>query len=395
MRRTELAQSISKPGINRVRMLDLGSLHAEMSDELGACFDRTIMSSRFVTSEWPTEFEVTFAGACNKKYAVGVASGTAALWVALRSSGVGPGSEVITVPNSFFATTESIYLAGASARFADVDPRSHLLDIRSACALLNERTRAVLPVHLFGHVLDVTKLRKELDRRGRQDVVVIEDCAHACLSSRDGCPVPIGDTGTFSFNPGKNLGALGDAGAVVSDRIEVKDRAISLRDHCRRHKNTHDDVGCNFRLDCLNATVLAHKLPRLDGWNQRRREVAQQYDNAFALCKSVDPVRAPSGVASAYHQYVLRTTNRTGLIEYLANHRVDYGVHYPSLISDQPAMRQFDSFNDPTPVAAKMSDLILSLPCHPMLTDGEVQRVITAVLEFDATQEQAEPEDVY
>ncbi|MGJ4939537.1 DegT/DnrJ/EryC1/StrS family aminotransferase [Bradyrhizobium sp. HKCCYLS1011] len=366
----------------QVSMLDL----VGQQEALGAEFVDTLLSvvrtASYVSDGKPTSFERSLARYCKRQHAVGVASGTAALHLALLAAGIGPGDEVVTVPNSFFATTEAILLTGARPVFCDVEAETHLMDIEHAIALVTDKTKAVLPVHLYGQIVDINGLRSRLELAGRGAVLIIEDCAHAVGGQYCGTPVPLGDIGCFSFNPGKNIGGVSDAGAVVTDDDAIAAMVAGLRDHGRVEKNRHDVAGFNVRLSTLNARILDLKLARLDEWNGRRREIAERYDQAFNQTPHIRPIRPRLDTLPAYHQYVIALDDRDGLRNYLAQRGIASAIHYPTLIPDQKPVRGLGVEGLSIPVARGLSPKIVSLPCHPQLTDSQADVVIEAVTTF-------------
>lgn len=366
----------------KVPMLDLCRQQASIQSELDAVIGQVISHAHYISDGQLTSFEKKLAARCQCPHAVGVGSGTAALQLALLASGIGPGDDVITAPNSFFATAEAIMQTGARPVFADVDPSTHLITPQSVLEVLTDNVRAVVPVHLFGGVVDVTGIQQALLQAGRGDVKMIEDCAHAAVSSRSGLPVPIGRTGAFSFNPGKNIGALGDAGAVVTHDDEVAQTVRLLRDHGRFGKNEHLLVGFNFRLDRLNDEVLDLKMDYLDEWNARRQTHAAHYDAAFEGCDGIVPVSLDAGVVSARHQYVITCPARDQLRAHLQQHGISTGIHYPMLITDQKPLRNLNYDSAQTPVAARLNRELVSLPCYPELKSEEVDYVIEHTLAF-------------
>lgn len=367
-----------------VPMLDLRRQQEAIQDRLLQAVIDVTRDANYLPCRWPMPFEERFAGYCGHSYCVGVGSGTAALQIALLASGIGAGDDVVTVPNSFFATTEAVLLVGARPVFADVDPRTHLISLDHLREVLTERTRAVLPVHLFGNVVDVEGIHRLLIALGRSDIVVIEDCAHAAGAWRGRRAVPLGGLGAFSFNPGKNIGAFGDAGAIVTSDAEVARQARLLRDHGRAEKNRHLLVGFNSRLSRINERVLDIKLDYLDEWNDRRRQVAGRYDRAFAALPALTPVQTEPTVRSSRHKYVVRTPRRDSLRAYLGDRRIAAAIHYPNLIPELEPLAQLGYGTEELPAAVRLSRQILSLPCHPELTDAEAQRVADTVSAFEA-----------
>jgi len=367
-----------------VPMLDLRRQQGAIQDRLLQAVIDTVLDANYLPGSWPTAFEVRFAGYCGHAYCVGVGSGSAALHIALLALGVGSGDEVVTVPNSFFATTEAILHVGARPVFADVDPRTHVISMDGLREVITDGTRAVLPVHLFGNVADVEGIYDVLSDLGRSDIVVIEDCAHAAGAWRRGRSVPLGGIGAFSFNPGKNIGAFGDAGAIVTSDPELARQARLFRDHGRAQKNLHRLIGFNSRLSRLNERVLDIKLDYLDEWNDCRRQVACSYEQAFADLATLTPVQTEPTVRAAWHQYVVCTPNRDSLRAHLRDCGIATAIHYPNLIPDLEPLRRLGYGTKKLPTAVRLSRQILSLPCYPELSDTKVQRVINTVSAFEA-----------
>lgn len=368
--------------MKKIPMLDVVQQQASIKEALERVVLSVIAEGKYISSEDPTPFESRLASFCGRRHAVGVGSGTAALHIALMAAGIGSGDEVITVPNSFFATTEAIFMAGARPRFVDVDPDTHLMSLPALAEAVNEQTRAILPVHLFGNVVNVPAIQSLLSELGREDILIIEDCAHAIGAARAGQPVPLGRIGAFSFNPGKNIGGLGDGGAIVTDDEQVAWNAKLLRDHGRSGKNEHLVFGFNARLDRLNDSVLALKMDYLEAWNERRRAHAARYETAFNNLDGISPVRVEPEVCSARHQYVIRSENRSGLRQLLHEHGVATAIHYPRLIVEQEPLIRLGFAASAFPVAQQLNARLLSLPCFPELKESEVGRVIELIQEI-------------
>lgn len=366
----------------RIPMLDLKRQQESIRAALNRVIADVINEAKYVSEEEVTLFEDRLSAFCGRAHAVGVASGTAALQIALMAAGIRRGDEVITVPNSFFATTEAICMAGARPCFVDVDPKTHLMSLPAVAESITERTRAVLPVHLYGNVVNIPALQALLDRRGRGDVLIIEDCAHAAGAALAARLVPLGRIGAFSFNPGKNIGGLGDGGAIVTDDEGVARRAKLLSNHGRAGKDEHAVFGFNARLDRLNDRVLALKMDYLEEWNARRRVHAAHYDDAFAGLSCVSPVWVEPAVRHAHHQYVIRCERRDELRGFLRARGVDTGIHYPRLIVGQEPLVALGFSPAQFPVAARLCERILSVPCFPELTASEVGRIAELVQEF-------------
>jgi dTDP-4-amino-4,6-dideoxygalactose transaminase len=365
-----------------IPMMDLVRQQERISERLYDAVLGAMADAVYISPEHTTPFEEKLAAYCGTTHAVGVGSGTAALHLALAGCGIGPGHDVVTVPNSFFATAEVIVMIGASPRFVDVDRDTHLLALDDLPRAITDRTRAVLPVHLYGNVVDVAGIRRVLDHLGRQDVMIIEDCAHAMGARQRDQPVPLGTVGACSFNPGKNIGALGDGGAIVTSDGQIAETARLMRDHGRTEKNTHVIAGFNSRLSRINDRVLAVKIDYLDEWNDRRREIARKYDAALSGTSLITPVRTSPECESAYYQYVVCTGSRDRLRDHLRAFGIASDVHYPRLIPEQEPLRRLGHSLEHVPRARQLNRQILSLPCHPELSDPEADRVIEGLAAF-------------
>ena len=344
----------------------------EIRAEVEAAFARILDSGRFVGGEVVERFEQEWAAYCGTAHAVGVGNGTDALQMALRALGIGPGDEVVVPTNTFVATAEAVVLAGAAPRFADVSADTLLLTPASLEAAITPRTRGVVVVHLYGQAPDMDALARVAVAHG---LVVIEDAAQAHGASWRGRPVgSLGHVGCFSFYPAKNLGALGDAGAVVTDDADLARRVRSMRDHGRSVGSHHDHefLGTNSRMDALQAAVLSVKLPRLEAWITARRERADQY-RAHLGGGPVQLVAEASGTRHAYHLLVARVPAREHLRRRLGQVGIQTGLHYPIPCHLQPPYREYT--HPPLPVAEQAAAEIVSLPLFPHLTAEQVTRV--------------------
>lgn len=364
-----------------VPLLDLAAQHRPLRARLDAAIAGVVDAGRFVAGPEVAQFERRWAAYCETGHAVGSSSGTSALALALRALGVGPGDEVVTAALTFIATVESIVECGATPVLADVDPDTGLVTADSVAAALTPRTAAVVVVHLWGQMADVDALRALTDRRG---AVLVEDAAQAHGARWNGLRAgAAGAAGAFSFFPGKNLGAFGDAGAVTTADATVAERVRKLRDHGRLDKHVHDVLATNARLDTLQAAVLSVKLDHLDDWNERRRAHAAAYDAAFAEVHGVDPVVVRPGAEAVHHQYVVRVHGRDAAVEALASVGVSCGVHYPLAVSRQPAMAGLAD-PDAFPAADALAATVLSLPAYPELTGAARDRVVDALAQHAA-----------
>ena len=359
-------------------LLDLEAQHAAIRKDLDSAISRVLEHRQFVQGPEVVEFEEAFADYCEVAHCIGVANGTAAIELVLRAAGIGHGDEVITTPFTFIAGVEPIVLAGARPVFVDVNPETALIDAGEVEAAVSRRTAAIMPVHLYGQPVDLDAFRALADRH---KLFLIEDAAQAhgarWRSRRAGS---VGDAATFSFFPGKNLGALGDAGAVTTNNGELAAKIRKLRDHGRADKYRHDELGTNARLDTLQAALLAVKLPHLDGWNASRRRHAVAYDAAF---KSIDGVRSigvHEAAEAVYHQYVIRIAERDQARASLIEQGIEAAVHYPIPLHLQPALA--GTVSGAFPAAQTLAGEVLSLPVFPELTEEQQDRVVYAVSAF-------------
>ena len=361
-----------------VPFTDLAAMTREIRGSVDQGWERLLASSRFIGGEAVEEFEQAWANYCGAAHAVGVANGTDALQLTLVALGMGPGDEVIVPANTFVASAEAVVLAGATPRFADVSPRTLLLTPDDLDAAITGRTRAVIVVHLYGQMPDMDALRRTADRAG---VLLIEDAAQAHGATWRGRRAgSIGQAGCFSFYPGKNLGAFGDAGAVVTADADLAKRIRSLRDHGRviGSHYRHDLVGMNSRLDALQAVVLTAKLRRLDAWNEARQSIATRYRAAFAP-GPLRMVEDEPGARGVYHLAVARVPDRARVQQELTALGIETGIHYPIPCHQQVPYQRFAT--GPLPVSEAASAEVLSLPIFPHLRDDQVARVAEAVLE--------------
>jgi dTDP-4-amino-4,6-dideoxygalactose transaminase len=355
--------------------LDLGPELDALRDELDAAFARTVRSRWFVLGEEVERFEAEFAAACEAAHAVGVASGTDALELALRALGVGPGDEVVTTAHTFVATALAVSATGAVPVFADVG-EDGLLDPASAAEAITHRTRALLPVDLYGRCADLTALRELADRHR---IALVEDAAQAHGARHAGRRAgSVSDLACFSFYPTKNLGALGDGGAVVTSDPELAARLRLLRDYGRTGKYEHAIAGRNSRLDELQAALLRVKLPHLDAWNAARRERAGQYRELLADSGIGLP---PAGEGDVFHLFVVRSPARDALQEHLREAGIETLIHYPVPAHRQPVYGAARPPR-PLPVTERLAGEVLSLPMYPSLSATAVARITDSVLEW-------------
>jgi dTDP-4-amino-4,6-dideoxygalactose transaminase len=348
----------------KVPFLDLARATEAVRPELDAAISRVLESGSFILSAEVERFEHAFADACGVAHAIGVANGTDAITIALLAVGVEPGDEVITAPNTCVPTIVGIERAGAKPVLADVDPTTYVLDPSEVERRLTPRTRAILPVHLYGRPADVDALQA-------LGLPIVEDCAQAHGATSRGRPAgSLGEAAAFSFYPTKNLGALGDGGAVVTDSSEVAARARLLRNYGERERFEHVLRGLNSRLDSLQAAILGARLPRLGANLERRRQLASVYDDALSDSSLVVPAVAEAE-GHAYHLYVVQADDREGFRSRMAERGVGTAVHYPRPVHRQPAYRDLDVPGG-FPVAETLCDRVVSLPLSETHTDEEI-----------------------
>lgn len=361
----------------KVPFLDL-KMHTEpLSNELNEAMQKVIEKTAFAGGPFVTAFEEHFAEYCQCSYAVGVGSGTEALWAALIGLGVGPEDEVITVPNSFIATAEAITYCGARPVFVDIDEKLCTMDPLLLERAITSKTKAVIPVHLFGQPADMDPV---IDIARKHGLVVIEDACQAHGAEYKGKRAgSLGDAGCFSFYPGKNLGAFGEAGAVVTNNQEYADRIKVFRDHGQSKKYYHDMVGWNARMDGLQAAVLEVKLKYLDEWNEARRKNACLYDNLFSGLDAIKTPREAEYAKHVYHLYPIRTESRDYMLSGLKEKDIFCGIHYPVPLHLTGAYSGLGYKKGDFPVAEKIADELLSLPLFPELTDTQIHYVADMV----------------
>lgn len=360
-----------------VPFTDLAAMAGEVWPSVERDYLACLLGGAYIGGPAVTSFEQQWAAYCGADYAVGVANGTDALELTLAALGVGSGDEVVVPANTFIATAAAVVRAGAVPRFADVSDDTLLMTPGTLAAAITPRTRAVIVVHLFGQAPDMAGILAIAARAG---IYVVEDAAQAHGAEWDGQRAgSFGDAACFSFYPGKNLGAFGDGGAVVTSRPELADRVRTLANHGRSHGAAHYEhayLGTNSRLDTLQALLLSGKLAFLDTWTQRRITLAARYREALA-----GPGLRLTGVSSrarhVYHLFVVRAAGRDQVRAELARRGIETGVHYPVPCHRQPPLRQFA--DRPLPVAEQAAGELLSLPMFPHLTEGQVQFVCEAL----------------
>jgi dTDP-4-amino-4,6-dideoxygalactose transaminase len=357
-----------------IPFLDLKTQLASIRPEIDTAIARVLDSAHFILGDEVDAFETEFAAFCGTRACVGVDTGISALELTLRAAGIGPGDEVITVAHTFIATVSAISFSGATPVLVEVDPTTYLMDPRRVEAAITPRTRAVVPVHLYGQTVDMDPL---MDIARRHRLFVLEDACQAHGARYKGRRAGgLGHAAAFSFYPGKNLGAAGDAGAVTTDDPDLAGRIRMLRNYGQSAKYHHDMLAFNRRLDSLQAAILRVKLRHLDDWNAGRRRAAAAYAERLAGLSLALPVVAPDN-EPVWHLYVVRAADRDALRRHLDEAGVDTGLHYPVSIHRQPAYPEFAGLR--FPISEGIADQCLSLPLFAELTDNQIDQVARAV----------------
>jgi dTDP-4-amino-4,6-dideoxygalactose transaminase len=363
----------------QVPFLDLKSHHAPLRSELNAAIKEVIDECAFAGGPFVERFEADFAAYCDCPYAVGLGSGTEALWLCLIALGIGPGDDVITVPNTFMATAEAITYCGARPVFADVDERTYTMDPTALENAITAKTKAIIPVHLFGQPADMDPILEIARRHG---LFVIEDACQAHGAEYKGRKVgTLADAACFSFYPGKNLGAFGEAGAVVTRNAGLEEKIRVLREHGQVRKYYHSLIGWNCRMDGIQAAVLRVKLRHLKKFTELRRSHAANYDRGLMGTDDLSAPWTAAGVRHVYHIYAIRVPNRDKIMHLLAEKGVGSGVHYPLPVHLQEAYRSLGYQRGSFPVSERCASEFISLPMFPELTSTQIEVVVRAVKE--------------
>jgi dTDP-4-amino-4,6-dideoxygalactose transaminase len=361
--------------VSTIPLVDLAASHAQVADEVAHGWAQVLARTAFVGGPQVAAFEAEYAAYAGVEHVVGVANGTDAIELALRALGVGPGDECVLPANTFIATAEAVARTGAAPVLVDCDRDTALIDVDAALAAVGPRTRAVLPVHLYGQAADAARLRAELPG----SVAVVEDAAQSQGARRDGRPAgALGDVAATSFYPGKNLGAYGDAGAVLTGSAELAQRVRLMSAHGSPRKYEHTVLGFNSRLDTLQAVVLSAKLKRLEGWNEQRRAAAARYDALLAEVPGVTPPVVAPGNLPVWHLYVVQVDDRDHVLADLHAAGVGAGIHYPTPVHLTGAFADLGKAGD-FPVAEAMAGRILTLPLFPEITAEQQERVVAAL----------------
>lgn len=366
--------------MKNIPILDLRSQHRAIRAHLLEAIESVLDSGHYIMGPNVEGFEGDFARYLGIKHALGLNSGTDALHLALRALDIGPGDEVITTTFSFIATAEAISIVGATPVFVDIDPETWQIDAAAIEAAITPRTRAVIPVHLYGSPAPMGRIMQIAQAHG---IDVIEDCAQSVAAAIDGKKTgTFGTIAAFSFFPSKNLGACGDGGAIVTDRDDLAERVRALRAHGGRKKYYHEEVGLNSRLDEIQAAILRVKLRYLEAWTASRRAIAARYNEGFAQSDGIRRPLEERGCYNVYHQYTIAVAERNALQERLRDAGIATAVYYPMPIHLQPAYAMLGGKEGDLPFAEAASKSVLSLPVSPDMAASDQDRVIETVLEL-------------
>ncbi|MDD5633859.1 MAG: DegT/DnrJ/EryC1/StrS family aminotransferase [Candidatus Omnitrophica bacterium] len=369
-----------------IPLLDLKKQYLSIKNELDVAVKKVIESQYFILSPEVENLEKELALYCGVSHAAGVASGTDALILALRALGVGKGDVVITTPFTFFATSEAISILGAKPLFVDIEQATYNIDpdkleevIKRSDPSKRNAYKAIIPVHLYGQCANMERI---MGIAKRYNLRVVEDCAQAIGAEYNGKKAgSFGETGCFSFFPSKNLNAFGDGGMVVSNGIDIVKRIKKLRVHGSQELYIHEEIGYNSRLDSLQAAIVRVKLKHLDGWLERRREIASKYNKAFSKIGIKIP-EVGKGNKHTYHQYTIAIDERDEFVEYMADKKISVRVYYPVPLHLQPCYKDLNYSIGSFPVAEHASEKVVSLPVYPELTDEQVAYIIDSVKDF-------------
>jgi dTDP-4-amino-4,6-dideoxygalactose transaminase len=364
-----------------IQLVDLKAQYETIKHDIDSAIQDVVSETAFIGGHYIKKFEESFAWFCGVKHCVGVGNGTDALFIALKTLGIGAGDEVITVANSFIATSEAITQTSARVVFVDIDPRTYNIDTNKIEKKITSRTKAIIPVHLYGQPADMDPI---LALAKKHNLKIVEDAAQAHGAEYKGRRIgSIGDMACFSFYPGKNLGAYGDAGAIVTGDDVLAKKARMFANHGRVDKYDHEMEGVNSRLDGLQAAILGAKLKYLDAWSEARRKNASLYNECLKSTGLVTP-REIADVKAVYHLYVVRTKKelRRKLQDHLKSKGISTGIHYPIALPNLKAYSYLNHNGNDFPEATKASEEILSLPMYPELSESQIQYVAQEIKEF-------------
>lgn len=360
----------------KIPLIDLKAQHESIKDEIDKAIASVIDKSQFIGGDALKEFENNFAAHCQKNFCIGASSGSTALYAVLKSLCIKEGDEVLLPVQTFVATASAVSLCGAKPVFVDVNEDDSLINPNLIEKKITSKTKAIIPVHLYGNVCDMDKI---MQIAKKHNLNIIEDCAQAHGSLYNGKKVPITEIGCFSFFPSKNLGAFGDAGAIVCNNEELAKKLQMFVNHGRKEKYLHVSPGFNFRLDNLQAAILNVKLKYLDEWIKKKRKIAENYNKELI---GIDKISNSKDVQHSYHLYVIKSQNRDSLKKHLEKKEIETGIHYPIPLHLQPAFSYLGQKEGDFPIAEKLSKQILSIPIYPELTEENQNKIINMIRNF-------------
>jgi len=362
----------------KVPFVDLKAQYKSIKEEIDKAVHDVLDSCGFIMGENVSGIEKEFSAFCGAKHGIGVSSGSTALDLVMNVIGLKEGDEVITVPNTFIATTESITHAGGTIRFVDIDNDTYNIDVSQLRKAITEKTKAIIPVHLYGQMADMKQIYEIAEEKG---IVVVEDACQAHAAECNGKRAPFGDIAVYSFFPGKNLGCYGDGGIIITNNDEIAEKTSMLRVHGSKKKYMHEFEGYGFRLDSLQAAVLRVKLKHLEEWTEKRRKAAALYNE---LLEGVDVVRPHEAefAKHAYHLYVIRVKDRENMQNFLEQKGISTGIHYPYPLHLLPAYKYLNLAKGSFPVAEEYAEQILSLPIYPEISEDQIRYVVDSIKEF-------------
>jgi len=364
----------------QIPFLDLNAQYESIKQEINTAIEKVIHKSAYIGGEFVKSFNDEFAGFLHVKHAIGVGNGTDAITIALKALGISKGDEVIIPANSFIATAEAVSNAGAEVVFADCDPQIYTIDVTKLEAYINNRTKCIIPVHLYGQPAEMDEIMRIAHK---YNLYVVEDSAQAHGATYHGKEVgTIGDIGTFSFYPGKNLGAYGDGGAIVTNDYDIAVFCTKYANHGRLDKYNHEFEGVNSRLDGLQAAILSVKLKHLIPWNIRRRQIAEFYAQELGSIQLITIPGKILSTESVYHLFVIRVKDRTKLVSHLSEKGIQTGIHYPIGLPFLRAYKYKNHKPEDFPVTWQYQNEILSIPIFPEMSDKMVEKVVDKICEF-------------
>lgn len=367
-----------------IPLVDLKAQYQTIKPEIDATIQDVIEETAFIRGKYVEKFESEYAKKYGVKHCIGVANGTDAIFIALKMLGIGQGDEVITTASSWIATSETISLTGAKPVFVDIEKDYYTIDPSKIEDKITSKTKAILPVHLYGQPANITAIKKICDEH---ELFLVEDCAQAHFAEFDEKKVgTFGDAGTFSFFPGKNLGAYGDAGAIITDDDALAEKMRRFANHGSLKKHDHEVEGINSRLDGLQAAVLSVKLKYIDEWNKKRYENASYYTKLLNEVNGISTPKIRKHVSHIFHQYVIRMKKRDELVAFLRKNGIETGIHYPVAL---PFLKAYDYLGHKPvdfPVAYEYQNEILSLPMYPELNRQMIEQIIKLIHDFQISQ---------